>query len=116
MDALLLDIRIALLSLFEHRRRALFLGLAIGAVTALLVLLNGLSYGIRQTLVNTATTLSTGHLNIGGFYKVTSGQAGAVVTEYAKVRQVALDTLPEIDFTVERGRGWGKVVSDTGSM
>jgi ABC-type lipoprotein release transport system permease subunit len=116
MDALLLDIRIALLSLVEHRRRALFLGLAIGAVTALLVLLNGLSYGIRQTLVNTATTLSTGHLNIGGFYKVTSGQAGAVVTEYAKVRKIALDTLPEIDFTVERGRGWGKIVSDTGSM
>ncbi len=116
MDSFLLDIRIALLSLFEHRRRALFLGAAIAAVTALLVLLNGLSNGIRTTLVDTATTLSTGHLNIGGFYKVTSGQAGAVVTDYAKVREIALRALPEIAFTVERGRGWGKIISDTGSM
>jgi putative ABC transport system permease protein len=117
MSALLLDFRIALYSLFEHRRRALFLGAAIAAVTALLVLLNGLSAGIRNTLIDTATTLSTGHLNVGGFFKVTSGQAGPVVTEYVKVRDVVRSALPaELDFTVERGRGWGKVVSDTGSQ
>jgi len=116
MDSLFLDFRIALLSLFEHRRRAFFLGAAIAAVTALLVLLNGLSNGIRQTLVDTATTLSTGHLNIGGFYKITSGTAGPVVTEYAKVRDIAVKALPEIAFTVERGRGWAKVVSDENAM
>jgi putative ABC transport system permease protein len=117
MSALLLDFRIALYSLFEHRRRALFLGAAIAAVTALLVLLNGLSAGIKNTLIDTATTLSTGHLNVGGFFKVTSGQAGPVVTEYAKVRDVVRAALPaELDFTVERGRGWGKIVSDTGSQ
>ncbi len=116
MAALFLDFRIALLSVFEHRRRALFLGTAVACVTTMLVLLNGLSNGIRSTLVDTATTLSTGHLNVGGFYKVTSGQAGAVVTEYEKVREIALKALPEADFTVERGRGWGKVVSDQASM
>ncbi|HEY2405923.1 MAG TPA: FtsX-like permease family protein [Polyangiaceae bacterium] len=116
MSAFFLDIRIAFLSLIEHRRRAAFLGIAIAAVTALLVILNGLAAGIRGTLIDTALTLSTGHLNVGGFYKVTSGQAGMVVTEYKKVEDAVKRDLPEADFMVERGRGWGKLVSDTGSM
>lgn len=116
MASFLLDIRIAFLSLFEHRRRALFLGVAVASVTLLFVLLNALSAGIRHTLIDTATTLSTGHLNVGGFFKVTSGQAGPVVTEYEKVRDVVRRELPETEFTVERGRGWGKIVSDTASM
>lgn len=111
-----INLRIAFLNLIEHRRRALFLGGAVAAVTTLLVLLNGLSAGIRGTLIDTATTLSTGHLNVGGFYKVTSGQAGPVVVDYEKVREVVLRSLPELDFTVERGRGWAKVVSDTSAM
>jgi len=116
MSSLLLDFRIALLSLFEHRRRTAFLGAAVAAVTALFILLNGLSAGIRHTLVDTATTLSTGHLNVGGFYKVTSGQAGPVVVEYPKVKEAVKAALPELDFMVERGRGWGKIVSDTSAM
>jgi putative ABC transport system permease protein len=116
LSSLFLDLRIAFLSLLEHRRRAFFLGAAVAAVTALLVLLNGLSAGIRSTLIDTATTLSTGHLNVGGFYKVTSGQAGPVVVDYEKVKETVLKSLPELDFTVERGRGWGKVVSDTGAL
>ena len=116
MSSFFLDFRIAWLSLIEHRRRALFLGAAVAAVTALLVLLNGLSAGIRSTLIDTATTLSTGHLNVGGFYKVTSGQVGPVVVEYERVRKTVLESMPELDFTVERGRGWGKVVSDTSAV
>src|ERR1700761_3297895 len=100
MASLFLDLRIAFLSLLEHRRRAFFLGAAVAAVTALLVLLNGLSAGIRSTLVDTATTLSTGHLNVGGFYKVTSGQAGPVVVDYEQVRQAVQKALPELDFMV----------------
>ena len=111
----LLDLRIALLSLFEHKRRTLLLGAAIATVTALLILLNGLSAGIRQTLVETATTLSTGHLNVGGFFKVTAGRAGPVVTDYAKVLEVVKREVPELDFAVPRGRGWGKIISDSGS-
>lgn len=116
MSSLLLDLKIAWLSLLEHRRRVLFLGAAIAAVTTLLVLLNGLSAGIRSTLIDTATTLSTGHLNVGGFYKVTSGQSSPVVVEYQKVKDVVVKSMPELDFTVERGRGWAKVVSDTSAV
>ncbi len=115
MTSFFLDLRIALLSLFEHKRRTFLLGAAIATVTALLVLLNGLSAGIRQTLIETATTISTGHLNVGGFFKVTASRAGPIVTDYPKVVDVVKRELPELDFAVPRMRGWGKIVSDAGS-
>jgi ABC-type lipoprotein release transport system permease subunit len=113
---LFVDLTIAFRNLVQHRRRTLFLGAAIAAVTALLVLLNGLSTGVRETMIDTATTLSTGHVNVGGFYKVTAGQAAPVVTNYKKVLAVVQKTVPEMAFAVHRGRGWAKLVSDTGSL
>jgi ABC-type lipoprotein release transport system permease subunit len=116
MSKLFVDLTIAFRSLVQHRRRTLFLGTAIASVTALLVLLSGLSTGVRETMIETATTLSTGHVNVGGFFKVTEGQAAPVVTDYRKVMEVVKRTVPEMAFAVQRGRGWAKVVSDTGSM
>ena len=116
LSKFLIDLKIAFRNLVQHQRRTLFLGLAIAAVTALLVLLNGLSTGVRETMIDTATTLSTGHVNVGGFYKVTAGQAAPVVTDYQKVLEVVKKAVPEMAFAVQRGRGWAKVVSDTGSM
>ncbi|MEO8213211.1 MAG: FtsX-like permease family protein [Myxococcales bacterium] len=110
------DFQIAFRSLTQHGRRTVFLGVAIAAVTALLILLNGLSTGIRETMTHTATTLSTGHLNVGGFFKVTAGQSSPVVTEWKKVLEVAKQAVPELDFAVQRGRGWAKIISDTGSL
>lgn len=110
------NLQIAARSLVQHRRRALFLGAAIGAVTALLVLLNGLSTGVHETMEHTATTLSSGHVNVGGFFKVSAGQSAPVVTDYKRVLEVVKRSVPELDFTVQRGRGWAKLVSDSGSM
>ena len=106
MSKLFVDLTIAIRNLVQHRRRTLFLGAAIAAVTALLVLLSGLSTGVRETMIDTATTLSTGHVNVGGFYKVTAGQAAPVVTDYKKVLAVVEKAVPEMDYAVERGRGW----------
>jgi putative ABC transport system permease protein len=108
--------QIALRSLLQHRRRTLLLGLAIASVTALLVGLLGLSAGTRETIVKSATTLMTGHVNVGGFYKVTSGQAAPVVTDFAKVRALIQEQVPEVTEVVFRGRGWAKLVSETGSL
>lgn len=116
MSALLVDLRIAVMNLVEHRRRTMFLGIAIAAVTALFVLLTTLSIGIRTTLIETATTLSTGHLNVGGFFKPTVGQAGPVVSDYKKVLAIVKRSVPEMTFTVQRMRGWGKIVGDKGSI
>ncbi|HKD39931.1 MAG TPA: FtsX-like permease family protein [Myxococcaceae bacterium] len=107
---------IAARNLVQHRRRTLLLGGAIGAVTALLVILIELSTGLRATILRSATTLMTGHVNVAGFYKVTPGQSAPVVTQYEKVLATVRQTVPEIDYIVERGRGWAKVISDTGSV
>jgi putative ABC transport system permease protein len=116
MSALIADLRISFMNLVEHGRRTSFLGAAIAAVTCLFVLLTALSSGIRHTLVDTATTLTTGHLNVGGFFKVTSGAAGPLVTDYKKIEELVQREMPEVDFIVHRGRGFGKVISDRGSM
>jgi putative ABC transport system permease protein len=115
MSKLAVDFAIAFRNLVQHTRRTLFLGGAIAAVTMLLILLSGVSTGVRETMIDTATTLSTGHVNVGGFFKVTAGQAAPVVTEYAKVIEIVKRDVPETDFVVHRGRGWCKVVSDTSS-
>src|SRR5687767_5703541 len=107
---------IAARSLWQHKRRTFLLGGAIAGVTALLVLLLGLFNGIQQTIVESATTVMTGHVNVGGFYKVAAGQSAPVVTRYMEVIAALKKGIPEIDYIVPRGRGWAKVVSDTGSM
>jgi putative ABC transport system permease protein len=111
-----LDFRIALRSLFRHRRRTIFLMIAIAGVTGLMVLLNALSTGISETMIRTATTLSSGHVNVGGFFKVTSSQCGPVVTDYAKVVDIVQKNVPEMQHWVHRGRGWAKIISDSGSV
>lgn len=107
---------IAVRNLVSHRRRTLMLGGAIAGVTMLLVVLLGLLNGIRSTILESATTLMTGHVNVGGFFKVTAGQSAPVVTHYRKIVDLVRAKVPELDYLTERGRGWAKVVSETGSM
>ena len=102
-------------SLLLHKRRTFLLGGAITAVTALLVLLAGISVGAHDTMLESATTLMTGHVNVAGFYKVTAGQAAPAVTDYKKVLQIIEKEVPELDFVVQRGRGYARVISDTTS-
>lgn len=116
MGNLATNFRIAFRSLLQHSRRTMFLGGAIAAVTALLVMLNGLSTGVHEAMEHTATTLSSGHVNVGGFFKISAGQSAPVVTNYEPVLDVVKKNVPEMAFTVQRGRGWAKLVSDTGSM
>lgn len=107
---------IAFRNLLQHRRRTALLGGAIAGVTALLVMVLALSNGVNEIMLKSATTVMTGHVNVGGFYKVTSGQSAPVVTDYKKVREVVKKEVPEVAFMVDRGRGWARVVSDTGSL
>jgi ABC-type lipoprotein release transport system permease subunit len=107
---------IAVRNLGTHKRRTLLLGGAIAGVTALLVILMGLSNGMKATMLESATTLMTGHVNVGGFYKVTAGQAAPVVTSYPKLLEQLRKEVPELEYSVQRGRGWVKLVSDSGSI
>lgn len=108
--------QIAFRNLALHKKRTFLLGGAIAGVTLLLLLLLGLSNGVQENMLRSATTLMTGHVNIGGFYKITAGQGAPIVTDYGKLVAHVKQNVPELDFVVDRGRGWGKLVSDTGSV
>jgi putative ABC transport system permease protein len=107
---------IAFRNLLAHSRRTALLGGAIAGVTAVLVILMGVTNGMKSTMLESATTLMSGHVNVGGFYKVTAGQSAPVVTEYQKLIEQLRKDVPELDYVSQRGRGWAKLVSDTGSM
>src|SRR4051812_43791789 len=107
---------IAIRNLAQHSRRTLLLGGAIAGVTALLTTLLCLSSGMHATMLEAATTLSTGHINVAGFYKVTAGQSAPVVTDYKRLSEIVSKTLPDLDFVAPRGRGWAKLVSESSSM
>jgi len=107
---------IAFRNLLSHGRRTLFLGGAIAGVTTLLVFLGCLSSGVKQTMLESALTVATGDMNVGGYYKVTAGQSAPLVTDYKKIQDIVEKTLPDIDFVTARGRGWARLVSDQNSM
>ncbi|MCM2333517.1 MAG: FtsX-like permease family protein, partial [Anaeromyxobacteraceae bacterium] len=113
---LLVDLQIAARNLTRHTRRSLFLGGALAAVTGLLILLSALTAGIEGAMMESATTLMTGDVNVGGFFKVTAGSAAPLVSDYPRVLEATRKAVPEIDYLVVRGRGWAKAVSETGSM
>jgi len=107
---------IAFRNILTHGKRSLLLGGAIAAVTTLLVFLGCLSSGVKKTMLESATTVATGHLNVGGFYKVTAGQCAPLVTDYKKIQAIVEKTLPDLDYVTARGRGWARLVSDQANM
>ncbi len=113
---LLTDLQIAARNLAQHTRRNLFLGAALGTVSALLVLLLSLTNGMEAAMMESATTLLTGHVNVGGFFKITSSSTAPLVSDYPKVLEVVRRLAPEIEWDTDRGRGWAKAVSETKSM
>jgi putative ABC transport system permease protein len=113
---LLVDLQVAARNLTRHTRRNVFLGGALAMVTGLLVLLSALTAGIEGSVMESATTLMTGDVNVGGFFKVTSGSAAPLVSGYPRVLEVTRAAVPEIDYLTIRGRGWAKAVSDSASM
>jgi ABC-type lipoprotein release transport system permease subunit len=116
MTMLTTDVLIAGRNLLRHTRRSLFLGGALAAVTCLLVLVSSLTNGIEAAMMQSATTLMTGHVNVGGFFKITSGSAAPLVSDYPRVLDEVRAIVPGIDHVAVRGRGFAKVVSETSSM
>lgn len=108
--------QIALRNLVQARRRTGVLFLAVGTVTAMLVLLQAMSQGINDNMETAATTLSAGQINVAGFYKVTPGSAAPIVTHAAEVRKIVEENTPGLDYTLVRHRSWGKAVSETGTV
>jgi putative ABC transport system permease protein len=103
-------------NLLQARRRTFLLGSALGFVTLLMLLLLSLLQGITDNMVKAATTLSAGHVNIGAWFKQSASDAVPVVLNASAVRKIAEENTPDLDYIIDRQRGFGKVVSDTGSV
>lgn len=110
--------RIAGRNLLANLRRSLLLGGAIATVTMVLVVLSSVSNGMQVNMLKIATTLASGHVNVGGFYKMTSGDATPMLSDYPALMKVLNDKKDELGIThiSVRGRGWGKVISDRASQ
>lgn len=109
-------LKLAFRNLVQARRRTTLLSIAVGVVTALLVLLLAIGQGIEYNLIQSATALTTGHFNVFGWYKPSSSDAAPIVENATEVRKLVEETTPDLDYTLVRHRGWGKLVSDTKSI
>lgn len=107
---------IAFRNLIQARRRTLLLSTALALVSMLLVLLMALSQGITDTMISSATTLVSGHINVAGFYKPKAADAAPLITKTTEIRKLVRETLPDVRLMTDRMRGWGKLISDTASM
>lgn len=113
----MLVLRIALNNLLASRRRTAFLGAALFLVTLFFMLLLALTAGVTDNLIRAATSISSGHVNIGGYYKATPGDSQTVVLGVGKLRQEAKEILgSDAVRIVDRLRGWGKIISDKGTV
>jgi putative ABC transport system permease protein len=112
----LTDLTIAGRNLIQHTKRNLFLGTAMAVVAGLMVLLSGLTGGVRAAMLESGTTLQTGHVNVGGFFKPSSGSSAPLVTDFEKVLADTRRIVPEIAYTAVRMRGYAKAVSENASM
>lgn len=106
----------AVRNLLGARRRTAFLGSALVVVSFLFVLLFTLSAGIRDGLLRAATSLASGHVNVGGFYKTSPSEVAPLIVDVSALRASLPDMIGAPIRVVERDRGWGKLVSDTSSI
>ena len=97
-------------------RRAKFLWAAITLVTVFWLILNAFSAGTRHALLQSATTLVTGHINVAGFYKSNQTDVAAVIENADLIEKSLRQETPNLNRLMRRYRGWGKVISDLGSL
>jgi putative ABC transport system permease protein len=106
-------LNIAIRSLFQHRLRSGVLSAAIALVTLIMGVILGVAEGLNRTLIESSTTLMSGHVNVGGFFKPTAGQAAPVVTRASELEALVRKEVPELTYIAQRGRGWAKVISES---
>ena len=111
-----MHLTIAIRNLLRSGRRTLLLSAAIAGVTFFLVLLLSLTEGIRQNVVQSATTLLSGHVNVTGFYKSSTSQADPITLEAPKVRRLIEEKVDGVTSVVDRTQGIAQVISHTESI
>jgi putative ABC transport system permease protein len=82
----------------------------------LMVLLLALTGGISDHMIRTTTTISSGHVNIGGFYKTTASDVAPMIIKVDELKAMVKEALPDAVRVTDRHRGWGKIISDAGTV
>ncbi len=110
-----IDLVMATRSFCQHARRTVMLGATIALVTTSSVLLFGLVRGIESAVFASSTALLSGHVNVGGFYRLASGAAAPLVLDVAGPLAI-VRSLPDLERATLRGRGYARAVASSGSM
>lgn len=108
-------ILIAFRNVLLAKRRTMFLGLSLFVISVLYILLNAFSTGITEVMIDNASTLTSGHVNVGGFFKATRRGAIPLVSERDRVKSLVRKLIPDAD-VIDRGRGWGRVIGPASSI
>lgn len=107
---------IAMRNLLQAKRRTLLLGSAIALVTFIHIGLQSISNGYMQGLVNGATSIAAGHINIVGLYKHNASTMYPLLTNTSTVIDVIENEFPEVDSVVDRNSTVGKMVGGKRSL
>ncbi|WP_375771704.1 FtsX-like permease family protein [Archangium gephyra] len=99
-------LRIALRNLFIHRERGLLLFTVIASASAVLVGVMALEAGVSSAQREAVTTLLSGDVNVGGFFKVHPDSISPVMGDATRVRSVLEPLVPAGCDLRERTRGF----------
>ncbi|RYZ53743.1 MAG: ABC transporter permease [Proteobacteria bacterium] len=109
-------LEIAFRNLLQARRRTLLLGLAIAIVASLFLILRAVSSSVSERMIESATTLSSGHVNVGGFFKTRRKDAAPLLNDGPAIKEAVKAIIPDYESMIDRHRGWGRVISPAASI
>jgi putative ABC transport system permease protein len=109
-------LNIAFRNLIQAKRRTLLLAVAVALVACLFLILRTVSSSIADRMVESATTLSAGHVNVGGFFKSRRKGGDPIVTERERLRAEVKAIVPEAVSIIDRHRGWGRMIGPASSI
>lgn len=109
-------LNIAFRNLLQAKRRTILLSLAIAIVATLFLVLRAVSASVSEKMIESATTLSAGHVNVGGFFKARKKNAAPIIIDREAMRAFVKKNVPEAVSIIDRHRGWGRLISPASSI
>jgi putative ABC transport system permease protein len=113
---MIIMLKIAFRNLVQAKRRTLLLALAIAAVAMLFLILRTVSASVAERMVESATTLSAGHVNVGGFFKQRRRGGDPILSERKRLRQEVEELVPGASLIIDRHRGWARLIGPGSSI
>lgn len=108
---------IAFRNLMQAKRRSLLLGSAITLVTFIHIALQSISNGYMEGLVEGATSLAAGHINVVGLHKHNMSRMHPLMNQSSKVKSIIENELGDkIVSVVDRNSTVGSMVGEKRSV